>query len=88
MVLEIILWIIRFFFGAGIFSFLHIVIDKLTVREKRNMCKEQEDCKIFLSGINRWSIHDRLCDCIWLRENGCDFSKEAQFFLYIWEYCL
>ena len=29
------------------------------------MCKEQEDCKIFLSGINRWSIHDRLCDCIW-----------------------
>ena len=44
------------------------------------MCKEQEDCKIFLSGINRWSIHDRLCDCIWLRENGCDFTKRRSFF--------
>lgn len=47
------------------------------------MCKEQEDCKIFLSGINRWSIHDRLCDCIWLRENGCDFSKRRIFFIYL-----
>ena len=48
MVLEIILWIIRFFFGAGIFSFLHIVIDKLTYGKSAICAKSKRIARYFL----------------------------------------
>ena len=48
MVLEIILWIIRFFFGAGIFSFLHIVIDKLTYGKSTICAKSKRIARYFL----------------------------------------
>ena len=48
MVLEIILWIIRFFFGAGIFSFLHIVIDKLTYGKSAICAKNKRIARYFL----------------------------------------
>ena len=49
MVLEIILWIIRFFFGAGIFSFLHIVIDKLKmcIRDSLNAVRSTSAGRLF-----------------------------------------
>ena len=47
-VLEIILWIIRFFFGAGIFSFLHIVIDKLTYGKSAICAKSKRIARYFL----------------------------------------
>ena len=48
MVLEIILWIIRFFFGAGIFSILHIVIDKLTYGKSAICAKSKRIARYFL----------------------------------------
>ena len=48
MVLEIILCIIRFFFGAGIFSFLHIVIDKLTYGKSAICAKSKRIARYFL----------------------------------------
>ena len=80
MVLEIILWIIRFFFGAGIFSFLHIVIDKLTYGKSAICAKSKRIARYFLVELTGGVSMIGCANCIWLRENGCDFTKRRSFF--------
>ena len=78
-VLEIILWIIRFFFGAGIFSFLHSVIDKLTYGKSAICAKARRIARYFLMELTGW-VSMTGCAIVY----GCGkmgvISLEAQFF--------
>ncbi|MFR3882433.1 MAG: hypothetical protein ACLTX6_09115 [Lachnospiraceae bacterium] len=80
MVLEIILWIIRFFFGAGIFSFLHIVIDKLTYGKSAICAKSKRIARYFLVELTG-GVSMTGCAIVYgCGKNGCDFTKRRSFF--------